>query len=430
MRHPILLGIILSALPALAACGSDHAPTKDAALPDRLVPPDRRVPWECVSPPDALPDSLPDRPDSWDATRPQGIHYDFCDQPIWQIPHEDSVRRDIYFDTINGTDLFYRVHTSARPPTDDVYYFDISTCTEYHLNDIAPPGIHLVGSYGAGPGRVIVVGWDDGWETKYQILVDLETWNVGVLIADQPGSFVNNAQSNGTVLASFFSAVRNQGPFDLQILDLETNDATSVWSGPLAYSYMAVTDSFVLFEPVDHDPSCTSMAITHFVDLDDLSQGDIPDTCVKSQHRFIGSGRRIGYMEAQGMLPAPYTCVVMDMDTDQKWVLTQDDQSHCFGGMDGHLVFWTTARYGTSGQMTDLIGDLMVTDLDRNTERRLTSQATYGFIAHPIALPWAVFFIPRGNYYVFNLQALGVVDQDGHLIEGPPIDEITQLGLQ
>ena len=404
------------------ACSSPPADQQDAAtqdrqvLPDRLAAPDRPV-W---------PDRILDAADSGEATVPPAVQYNFCSDPIWPIPHQAGDGLQIHMNALNEAKLAYWIHVSTSSDVHDEYYlFDIATCTEYDMSgSISGYGFFA----GLGNDRLVLRDTSDDGATTQLKVVDLATWNRRTLFTITQDIGYQMGGSNGDVIAYFVTPDWHTVPETLWLYDLDTGDSTALWSGGLRYTYMAVTDSFVLFEPPSNEPTCDT-AITHYVDLSDLSQGDIPETCEKSQHWYFGSGRRVGYLEARGMLPAPYTCVVLDMDTHQKWVLTQDDISDCGGGMDGNIVLWRTGRYRTDNQPSDLIGDIMATDLATGLERRLTTEARLLGAGMYMALPYAIFFVPQRQYYVVDLEALGIVDQDGHLIDGPPLQEITDLGL-
>ena len=259
-------------------------------------------------------------------------------------------------------------------------------------------------------------------------VVSPTTWQVETLVSTPPGIEYTMGGSNAQVIAYFLTRDPRTDPQKLWLYDLDTGDSTNVWAGGLRYYYMAVTDSFVLFEPFSNDPNCNG-AITRYVDLSDLSQADIPETCEKSQHYYFGSGRRIGYAEMLGSWPAPFDCVVLDLDTHEKWVLTEDDMTHCGGGMDGDIVLWSTGRYRTDNDPSWLIGDIMAMDLATGLQRRLTTEPRLLGAGMYMSLPYAIFYVTHGQYYVVNLEALGIVDADGHLIDGPPLPEITDLGL-
>ena len=409
----------------LASCSSRPAADQDGSVQDRPVLPDR------FSEPDrpVLPDRTLDAADSGEATPPPSVRYDFCDDPIWPIPHEAGPNLEIRMDALGDGMLAYRIRIMAPGDLHDEYYvFDIASCTEYDMTSyVSEYGFFA----GIGHGRIVLrdryyINNEDS-VTKLKV-VDPTTWQVDTVVSIPTGVQYTTGRSNGQVIAYFLTRDPRTDPQKLWLYDLDTGDSTNVWSGGLRYSYMAVTDSFVLFEPFSNDPNCTG-AITHYVDLSDLSQADIPETCEKSQHYYFGSGRRIGYLEARGALPAPYTCVVLDLDTHEKWVLTEDDKSDCAGGMDGDIVLWSTGRYRTDNDPSWLIGDIMAMDLATGLQRRLTTEPRLLGAGMYMSLPYAIFYVTRGQYYVVNLEALGIVDGDGHLIDGPPLQEITDLGL-
>ena len=75
----------------------------------------------------------------------------------------------------------------------------------------------------------------------------------------------------------------------------------------------------------------------------------------------------------------------------------------------------------------------MAMDLSTGQTRRLTPEARHSGATTYMSLPRAFAYGQRYNVlapivYIVNLEALGVVDSDGHLLTGPPLDELSDLG--
>lgn len=99
--------------------------------------------------------------------------------------------------------------------------------------------------------------------------------------------------------------------------------------------------------------------------------------------------------------------------------------------MDRDIVLWRTGAYDPASEYYK--GDIVAMDLRTGSTRRLTTKARYVGVLAPMSLPRAILFGERGSTsasykYVVNLEALGVVDDQGHLLAGPGLDEITELG--
>jgi len=442
MRPNVFHGVVL----ALAGFSCVSSCRRGGPVSDWDVRPDR--PWDTGLPeaqvlPDTLPDTRPDRPQATGdilshAPRPEGTHYDFCGEPIIELPRHEPYAE--YRDARpGGLDehgvAYYYFHDAPS-----AFYFDFSTCTEYELNSLFTPDWADPFIAGLDRGQLLIKVHNkvhDG--TNALVVLDIATWTAKVVHRDSEGDSNFNATISGGYVASFNAPYRfTQDAFysslkTLYLIDVQTGRRSVLWTGTwVDGGPMDMTDDLFVFR--DTGTYCHGPSSGWYVDLH-TSQADPLLGLCDGEHPtwFFASGYRVGYMREYNVYDNETTCGVKDVTEGWNILLTEDDHTVCFGALEGDLVLWNTDAYGTYPDADYLVGDIVAMDLATGLTRRLTTEARHVGVAPFTALPRIMVAawrhdVPVVLAYIVDLQALGVVDDTGKLLAGPPLEEITLLG--
>ncbi len=401
--------------------------------------------------PDVLPDVVdarPDRPDArtsdggvlGDTTRPEGTHYDFCNDPIFEVPRhtEEKGNEQLNIRGMDehgvGYDFFGLV-----PPF--AFYLDMDTCTEYPLDQLQGPDWHYPFVTALSNGVLLLEFHKKEPDGIFAVVaLQPSTWTAQVIHVDRPGQYEFMSFTNGRQVAVFTAPVSQlDQDFDsaektILLVDLETGDRTEVWTGPAdaVVGPTDMSDDLLVFR--DTGQYCHGPSSGWYLDLHTKQADPVLGLC-DGEHptwSFV-SGYRVGYQRDWDIYEHKHTCGVKDVDQGWNVILTEDDHTMCFGALQQDLVFWNTDVYGTYPDADYQVGDIVAMDLVSGEKRRLTTEARHVHVIPTIALPRIVVNtfrhdIPVSLVHVVNLQALGVIDDQGNLLAGPGLDEITLLG--
>lgn len=371
----------------------------------------------------ALPDAAP--PDA--AEPPVGVPYDFCDEAFFQLPIGGPTE-----DVSTSFGLWDGVLAYSRGPVHsgfqlDIYTFNLWQCMEYKITDQAHAGgVYL---------RDSEILWNENRmfrrEPDYHCMdlfrYDLETWTIEQL-TDHP-LCEWNPQTNGRYLVYERSIEEDgQSPSPREILLWDRQEDTEqrlVEPGAVA-GYHDITDRYVAWSGYTQLADSLGRDVFYY-DLETGQETHVPNSANYYCYDVRIWGDYLVYVCSEYWLQWPYHLFLHHIPSGEELHLDGAEQPTRIilgGAIHEHLVIWNTTKHSEPTEFGEVSSDVEIYDLETGVYRRLTT-APSTLAAVNIYYPFVQFTRPLGNYvneyYVGDLEALGVVDATGNVIPGDPV---------
>jgi hypothetical protein len=376
---------------------------------------------------DAGDGALPDVtvPDAWiDGRVPDGqvppdvVQYDFCDEPYFKLPIDGQTEY-----TSNVAIQGGRVAISKRPANElmsqSIYVLDLESCLSkqitqgFRTNFVSIMGDEVV--------------WDDFKDYEYGVnCTDLYRHDLTTAVTEpvtQTPYCETDARTNGRHIV-FQQLDTLIDPRSLHVLDRQTDlDLELAPVGTSINSY-DLNDRYVVW--AGYTGEATSIGRDVF--WHDLASGEtnhIDATYPRYQEWVFVWEDWVTIRGTDAYQTGPSYLEVYRLSTQETIPIVADDSAVSAGWIQGGLVFYNTSAYTGTANLNP--SDIEVFSVDSLTTRRLTTTDS-NLRVTAVALPFLViihrlFLTDRfqNDYYLANLEALGVLDASGVLIPGDPV---------
>jgi hypothetical protein len=359
-----------------------------------------------------------------DGAPPEAIPFGGCDQAFIKLPIDGSLVEfagaDVWGDRV--------VVSLYKGLGRNIHLFDLAGCNEYRLTDRAMafgPTLHESSVF-----------WID--ETKPEDLpptyrtttyrYDLDDWMVEPLFALEFGT--SQIQSNGAVAAFSQSGDESISSYSLNLYDLETGIVEQIVPpiGPApAYKVdsFSINDHWLVFTAFSNAPGAEGRDV--FVhDLNTSVTTHVESTLAERQNLVKVWGEYAVWSNSIYASAPPHTLVLYHLLTGNEQVIVEDDGSATMGLIHRNLVAYTTDRYQTGYHMYP--ADIEVYDIETGAYRRITTfpsdlRAIRLYYPWLLAIDYLEITSSHQDFYVINLERLGITDVTGHVLEGDPVLE-------
>ncbi len=405
--------VVVAGLALLAAtcrceetpAGWDAGDAGDGALPEAGL--DAGLDAEAVV--DARPDVV---------VPPDAILHDFCDQPYFKLPMDgqNELTNDI---DIDGHRIVWSWSKNpSQTLSGEIHMLDLSTCIERQL------------TAGARTAFVYVHGdhivWDDrrdGWDPwcselyHYDLSTDTEERLTETTLCEL------EPKTNGRFVA-YRRTDTTSDPSSLRLLDRQTGDDIELspdWTNVESFD---INERYVVWVAYTQD----AQSVGRDVFYHDLMTGlthHLDATYPRYQYWIFLWNDWVTVRGSDAYLTPPSFMALYNLDTQEERSLVEGDYSVASGPIDRGLVVWNTSEY--TGTQNLFPADMVLYDIGSTDTRRLTTQD--GVVAPTsIALPYLLVinrlylsYPTQNDYYIANLEALGVIDATGNLLPGGPV---------
>lgn len=406
-RAVSLMALLLAAAPACRCDESTDTPDAgDTGVPEASVPPEA-----------GLSDAGPDA----DATLPpDATQHDFCNEPFFKLPIDGQT------ESTAGISIRERLIAWAkrkRIPTSDrseVYLLNLQTCVEQVLTS---------GSEAYAPEvRGDDIFWydlKDGSETFCSDLYHYAraTGEASRLTATAGCEMGTGA--TGDYLAYSYSQTPTDPP-SLRLWNLQTGDDIELspdWTNIQA-EYFHVDEQRVVWVAYTQDP----LSVGRDVFYRDLPAGQTQhiDASYDGYQYFPFVWQEwVTWMDMAGHTQYPSGISLYNLATQVRIQLVTDDYAAVLAPIRDGLVAYNTSLYSGTNQLNP--SDLEIFEIATGATRRLTTEPTY-LRAKAMDPPFMVLMnrlnlnvAAMNDYYIANLELLGVIDAGGNLLPGGPV---------
>lgn len=380
--------------------GKDGAPTADA-----VVRPD-------AGPQDASP-------------RPEGVPYDYCGDPFFKL-HIGGQAEEVWGPSLSGNRLAYArgPHTSLQW---DAYVLDLDECKEYRLTQG-----RRVSSIFIHHDKLL---WADNFDHSdapiYHCMdlygYDLSVW-AGEQLTDHP-LCEWHPKTNGRYVAYERNTTEDGGSSRENLLwDLQTDTATRFAEPGAQAGYYDIDDLWLAWS------GYTLMATSLGKDVFYLDLATGEETHVENSAQYYCYdvrlwGDYLTYVCSEYWMEGAYHLFLRHLPTGQELHLDGGQGRVGLigrGVMSADIVAWITSKHAPDPGAFAALTDVELYDLQSGEFRRLTTTQSRIFV-EDISIPWVVLSLQTtpGEYfydfYVANLEQLGVLDAAGHLVPGEPV---------
>lgn len=352
-----------------------------------------------------------------DATWPPvGVSYDFCDEPFFKLPIDSETQKTPRVH-LWGSGLLYPKTDAGDSESHRLFYFDLEQCKEYRI----------AGNEEQGGGNIweslIVYSLCDGCSndpfrgTDLE-MIDVEDWHRERLTDDHPGriSPIHNGQQ------ILFLRIDDYNPPNAPVTPLGMLDTVSGEEIELEPSggYYAISERHAVWR--SHMGGGSHVA---YMDLQTEEIVHIESTWPWNQMGLDTWGNYIVWVASENYVDPPFHARLYHVRSGQETVLTEDEETLCYATIHENLVAWTTTHYRDPSIEGIRPADIELYDIKTGLHRRLTSQPSrmrQSRVFQPYLL-----IIDVGeqksmhDWYVANLEKLGVIDAQGNLLDGPPV---------
>jgi hypothetical protein len=407
-RCELLVFALAALYGTVIGCRCSEEPTgpRDADSAD-ATPPDARLPDSGV--PDGSADAR---------VLPDAIQHYFCNEPFFKLPIDGQSERIIGIAMQSEHIVWSKQQENAPDLFGDISVLDLTTCIERQVTSGS-----LAGGVSVYAGTVV---WDES-------NVEFDKWGYELFAID----LNTDIQERLTVTSQIELKPKYNGrylayrrmetlddPTSLRLLDLQTGDDTELSPGWTNIESFDINERYVIWVAYTQDPLSTGRDVYYH----DLSSGEthhIDATYERYQYWSFLWEDWITIRGTDNHMTRPSHLSLYNLVTQEQRSLLEGDYSVGSGPIDSGLVVWNTSAYSGS---TDLFpADMELYDIDTGLTRRLTSHE--GLTAPTaIASPYLLiirrlFLYDRfmNDYYIANLEALGVIDGTGTLIPGAPV---------
>jgi len=399
------MGALLSALLApLVSCVEEPAGTMDSGLADSAAPD--------VAP---LPDAGP--PPIELSTRAPELH-DMCALPFFKLPF-DGMTEFMGSFSFWGTRAAWSQRVQGN--LSSIHVMELDTCLERELVQRELSSVDLWKNH--------LVWRDSTFSSEgapYHggdiVLADLSSYRARWITFGPAND--HYPQVNTTHVVFNRDTTRQEvSPMELWLEDLSSGDRTLIEEA----NVMAVST----------DLGASRLAYTGYhaggwgkdVYYYDLSTGEtvyLEETKEDFQHQAEVRGDYLIWMESAWYAEPPYRLIAHRLSSQDMLVVAEDEWTEPSAGLHrGILAYNSTVRSGRAGFRDS---DIVVHDLASGVSRVLTRD-TGSLRSIRLHLPYLILghilypdlASPPFDLYVADLEALGVIDESGHVVAGDPV---------
>ena len=404
-----------AALAAAVGCHEKADSDKDAgdaASPD-AGPPDAVVNDAAV---DARLDASPDA--STDASVIQ--HY-FCNEPFFKLPIDGQTEATHSIEIDRGRVLWTRNGSGSTYSAGEMFLLDLETCIERQLTQGSKAGrAHLVGNH---------LVWDDRKDEDGQWCTDLYHMDLSTGITDRmtqtPGCELDPRTNGRFVAYSWVDTLDGPPtvPPTLRLLDMDTGDDIELWRGSV--SSFDLDERYVVWPGYGPDPQSVGRDI-YVHDLESGETSHLDFTYERYQWWvFIWQGWVTIRGTDNGLYDPLNFLQLYHLETQELRTILVDDYATSAAWIKDGLLAYNTSQYSVQPALNP--SDLEVYEIDTAESRRITQTESnlraFG-VSSPFILILKELFNPNSymnDFYIANLEALGVLDASGILIPGDPV---------
>jgi hypothetical protein len=414
MRHPrpsLLFSFALLAVSA-GACRCEEQPAGEDAGPDASdgALPDARLQ---DARPDARTDARTDAQVLPDATQ----HY-FCDEPFFKLPIDGITERTVGI-SMQGHRIAWTKRLVSDPDKiSDIHLLDLGSCIERQITSGFRAGrVHLHGNH---------LVWDD-LRDGYQPWCG-EIYHHDIILQTtqrltETFQCEIEPKSNGRHIAYRRMETDIDAP-SLRLLDRQTGidiELSPAWTNIESFD---LNDRYVVWVAYTQDP----LSVGRDVFYHDLATGEthhIDATYQRYQYWVFLWEDWVTWQGTDAHLSGPSFLTLYNLATNEERLLLEGDYSVGSGPISGAQVVFSTSLY--KGTTSVFPADIEIYDVNANDFRRLTTSD--GMIAPTaISSPYLLMIrflgLPdrfQNDFYVANLETLGVLDASGMLLPGDPV---------
>lgn len=351
---------------------------------------------------------------------PDATQHDFCGEALFKLPIDGQTEATYGLDIWDEHVIWAKENTSSGTPQSDIYLLNLSTCVESVLTNGAEafgPSIHNEDIY-----------WYDISDSPNDYCSELYHYSLGTGEASRLTTTAGCEQltaSVGRYLAYSYQATVTEPP-SLRLWDLMSGSDIEVspsWTNIQA-DYFKASDNNLVWVAYTQDP----LSIGRDVFYRDLWAGETHhiDASYDDHQYFPFIWQEwITWQDMAGYVQYPSAITLYNLVTQERIQIVSDDHAAIVAPIRDGLVAYNTSRY--SGTNLQDPSDLEVYEVETGLTRRITAFAgnfRVLSIDPPFMLLTVVLHLPdnrKNDYYIANLEALGVIDSQGSLIPGGPV---------
>jgi hypothetical protein len=406
----------LVVLACLAACGSacrcaeppaakDAGPdASDGALPDARQPDAR---------PDARADARTDARVLPDATQ----HF-FCDEPFFKLPIDGMTER-----TVGVAMQGHRVAWTKRLASDpdkisDIHLLDLSTCIEWQVTSGFRAGrLHLNGND---------LVWDDLRDGYQPWCGEIYRHDLSLQATERLTETTQceiEPKSNGRHIAYRRMETDIDAP-SLRLLDRQTGidiELSPDWTNIESFD---LNDRYVVWVAYTQDP----LSVGRDVFFHDLAAGEthhLDATYQRYQYWVFLWEDWITIRGNDAHLSGPKHLSLYNLKESTLSSIIEGDYALSAGWIAEGLIVYNTSLYTGTSLLNP--SDIELYEITSGGSRRLTTEES-NLRVQQLEPPYHLFihrlFLPdrfQNDYYIANLETLGVLDASGMLLPGDPV---------
>jgi hypothetical protein len=414
MRHPrpsLLFPFALLAV-STGACrceepraGADAGPdASDGALPDAHQP-------------DARPDARTDaRADA--QVLPDAIQHGFCDEPFFKLPIYGVNERTVGI-SMQGHRIAWTKRLVSDPDKiSDIHLLDLSSCIERQITSGFRAGrVHLQGNH---------LVWDD-LRDGYQPWCG-EIYHHDIILQTtqrltETFQCEIEPKSNGRHIAYRRMETDIDAP-SLRLLDRQTGidiELSPAWTNIESFD---INDRYVVWVAYTQDPLSVGRDVFYH-DLATSETHHIDATYLRYQYWVFLWEDWVTIRGTDAHLSEQSYLSLFNLVTNEERSLLEGDYSVGSGRVQDGLVVFPTSMY--KGTASVFPADLEIYGIATAGYRRLTTSdgmLSARGISSPYLLMIRFLGLPdrfQNDYYIANLETLGVLDASGMLLPGDPV---------
>jgi hypothetical protein len=188
--------------------------------------------------------------------------------------------------------------------------------------------------------------------------------------------------------------------------------------------YYDIGDQVVVWSAYTQDPSSVGKDVFYY-DLATQTPVHIDSTYERYQYNVFTSGEYLTWGGSDVWLLSPYHLILYHVPTGEERVLVENDESVAQGCIHGNLVAYLTSKYMLA-PVGPMPADIEIYDIETEVTRRVTAwegnlAVAQVFFPYMLLAYWVD--AHQFEYYIANLEQLGIVDETGHVIEGAGVVE-------
>ena len=331
-----------------------------------------------------------------------------CDATFIELPPDGETTMMI----VGNWDRYVVYDDRRSPSTDkkqDIYLFDLQTCTEYQLTDA--PGFQV----GASMWESEIV-WSNDHDTNEYSEFTVDTFDLsnasfgtlaGVETVGVPafnGRYLVTYSSEGEISPTLYHPV---------LVDLWTMEEHIIAVSGQGAEHFSMSETHLAW--IMSCATCGGVADVFYMDLSTKDIVHIESTSTGNQLHPSTWGDYIFWQDDREF--GDWTIFVHQLSTGDTWKLIDDQISRGLAHLRGKLLTWGTCKYSPDCQTIGL--DIVLYDVETGISRRVTPESGH-FRPRFAHGDWLVYLRKmtenRYKIYAVDMKAAGLIDQGGSVI--------------